>query len=119
MRRLGRIDLIALPMVPVKMRVDHLPDGLLSNALDFSVERLCRRWLGVGVHYDHSVIGQNHRGVGIHLVARRGNRRIDAIGHLCEFEEIFLGRLGVSRKDTTGVEMIERLDRRRCRANAR
>jgi hypothetical protein len=36
-----------------------------------------------------------------------------------ELEEIFLGRLGVSGQDTTGVEMIERLDRRRCRAHAR
>ena len=65
------------------------------------------------------LIGQDHRSVGIYLVARRGDRRIDAIGHLFELEEVFIGCLGVSRKDTTGVEMIERLDRRRCRANTR
>jgi hypothetical protein len=96
----------------MKMGINDLADGLLGHPLDLLVQRLCRRRLGVGIHHHHPIIGQNHRRIGIHLVPRRGDGGIDAIGHWFEFEEIFVGRLGVGWQDATEVEMLERLDGR-------
>ena len=75
MRRLGCIGLITLPMIPVKMRIDHLTDGLLGKALDFPVEapeppmawsgnppqssKLCMQSLTDAHGYDTFVSGAN------------------------------------------------------------
>ena len=46
------VDLVALPVIPVEVRVDDLAHRLLADALDLLVERPRRRGLGVRVDDD-------------------------------------------------------------------
>ena len=90
-----RVDLVALPVVPVEVRVDDLLDRLLADALDLLVERLRRRRLGVRVDDDEAVVGLDDRRVGVDLVARRGHRRPDTVADLLELERLRSRRLRV------------------------
>src|SRR5215470_11789386 len=53
------IDLIALPMIPMKMGIDQLVNRVLRQSLDLLVERPGRGRLGVRINNDHPIIGQN------------------------------------------------------------
>ena len=111
--------MIALPMIKMKMGIDDLANRLLGDALDVPIQGLRRGGLRVGIDDNDAIVGENHRGVGIHLVPRRGNSSVYSICHLLEFKEVFVGGLGVSREYAAGIDVLERLDGRRRDANMR
>lgn len=98
----------------MKMGIDDLADWLLGNSLDLFVEHLRSGWLGVGIHHDHPIVGENHCGVGIDLIPRCSAGGIDAVRDRFQFEEIFVGGLCVGCEDAAQVEVLERLDSRCC-----
>lgn len=109
-RELRRINLIALPMIPMKMGINDLADRVLRDPANLRVQRLGRRGLRMGIHHHDPVVGQDDRGIGIHFVLGRGNGGIDAIRHRLEFEELFVGGCRIGREGATEIEVIHRLD---------
>ena len=111
--------MIALPVIKMKMGIDDLANWLFGEALDFPIESLRRRGLGVGIDHDDPIIGQNHRSVAIHLVPRCSNGSVYSVRHLLEFKELFVSGLGVSREHAAGIDVPKRLDGHRSDANVR
>jgi len=107
-----RVHLIALPVIPVKVRVDDLADRLLGDGLDLAVQRVRRGGLGVRIHHDDAVVGEDHCRVGVDLVARGRDRSIHAVGHRLELEQVLFRRLGIRREHAARIEVVERLNRR-------
>src|SRR4029453_5751872 len=103
-RGLG-IDLVALPMIPMKMGIDQLVDRGLGQFPDVLVERPGRGRLGVRINHDYPIVGQNHCRVRIHFVLGRRNRGIYTVRHRFEFKEILGNCLAVSRENTAGVAL--------------
>ncbi len=106
----ARVDFVALPVVPVKVRVDDLANRLLRQALDLLVERARRRRLRVGVDDHDTVVRQDDGRVTVDLVPRRGDRGVDAIADLLELEEILVGRLRVRRHGAAQLVRVQRVD---------
>src|SRR5262249_5415086 len=108
----GRVALVALPVIPVEVRVDDLADGLLGHRLNLLVDRAGRGRLGVGVDHHDAVIGHDHRGVAVDLVGGSGDGGVDAVTDLLQLEEVlFVGRR-LGARGTTELMRIERVDRR-------
>ena len=92
--------------------------GCLRDRLDLPVQGIRGGRLGVGIHHDHAVVGEDHGGVGVDLVARRGDGGIDAVRHRLQLEQVLVGGLGVGREGAAGIEMIEGLNGRDRHAGA-
>jgi hypothetical protein len=81
-----RVGFVAVPVVPVEVRVDDVAHRLLRHLAKPLDDHLCRRRLRVRVD-DHDPVGVlDDRGVAIHLVRGRRHRRIDAVGDLLDVE---------------------------------
>ena len=105
-----RVRLVALPVIEMEMGVDHLADGLGGDPLDFLVERAGGRRLGVGIDHHDAIVRHDDGGIAVDLVSRRRDRRVQAVAHLPELEELLVGRLGVGWHGTTELVRIEGVD---------
>jgi len=72
----------------------------------------------MGIDDHDAVVGQDHGGVAVDLVARRGNRRIDAISHRFQLEELTPRSRRIGRHRAARMKMIQRLHRSQRRARA-
>ena len=77
-----RIDLVAVPVVPVEVRVDHVAHRLARDVAQALHDDAGGRRLRVGVDDDHAVVRLDDRRVAVHLVGRRGDRHVHAVRHL-------------------------------------
>src|SRR5262249_24479406 len=86
------IGLVALLVIPVKVRVDDISHGLGSQLLDLCDEGTRRGGLGVGVNHKHTVVEQDNGGIAVDLVGGFGDGGVDAIGNRLDVEHILVGK---------------------------
>src|SRR3989475_10770767 len=79
--RLG-VHLVAVPVVPVEVRVDHVAHRLRCDRADPVDDHPGRRGLGVRVDDDDAVVALDDRGVAVDLVRGGGHRGVHAVGDL-------------------------------------
>ena len=81
-----RVGLVAVPVVPVEVRVDHVADRLLRHLAQALDDHLGGRRLRVRVD-DHDAVGVLDDGrVAIHLVRRGRDSGVDAVGDFLDVE---------------------------------
>ena len=100
----GRVDLVALPVVPVEVRVDDLPHRGVRDRLHLPIDLHRGGGLRVGVDDDDAVVRDDHRRVRVHLVLRRRDGRVDPVGHLLELEQLL--RVGVGMRRHRAAELV-------------
>ena len=91
------IGLVALVVVPVKVRVDDVFHGLIRHLLDLFDEAARRRRLGVGIDDQDTVIKKNNGGVAVYLVGGLGDGSVHSLRNRLDFEQV-IGQAG-SRKE--------------------
>ena len=82
----GRVHLVAVPVVPVEVRVDDVADRLRRDVAQPLDDHAGRRRLGVRVDDEDAVVALDDGGVGVHLVGGGGHRHVDAVGHPLDVE---------------------------------
>jgi hypothetical protein len=100
------------------MRIDDLADRLLGDRLNFAVQRVGCRRLGVRVDHNDAVVGENNSSIAVDLVARRGDRRINAVGHGLQLEQLLTRSLRVGCESTARIQVVQGLDGRNCHSGA-
>jgi hypothetical protein len=83
--RLG-IDLVAVPVVPVKVGVDDVAHGLRREVAQMVHDDPGRRGLAVRVDDDQAVVRLDDRRIAVDLVRGRGHRDVHAVGDLLNVE---------------------------------
>ena len=81
-----RIDLVAVPVIPVEVRVDHVADGFAGEIAQLLDDHPGRRRLRVRVDHHDAVRVLDDRGVAIHLVGGGCHGRPDSVGDLLDVE---------------------------------
>ena len=83
--RLG-VDFVAVPVVPVEVRVDHVAHGLAGEIAEPVDDDAGRRGLRVRVDDDEPAVRLDDRRVAVDLVRGRGHRDVHAVGDLPDVE---------------------------------
>jgi len=81
-----RVDLVAVPVVPVEVRVHDVADGLGRDLAQVLDDHARRRGLAVRVDDHHPVVGLDDRGVAVDLVGGRGHGGVHAVRQLRDVE---------------------------------
>src|SRR3989442_1015016 len=82
----GGVHLVAVPVVPVEVRVDHVAHRLRRDLAQPFHDDAGRRGLRVCVDDGHAIVALDDRRVRVHLVGRRGDRDVHAVGDLLDLE---------------------------------
>src|SRR5438034_624412 len=91
----GGVHLVAVPVVPVELRVDHVAHRLRRDLAQPFHDDAGRRGLRVCVDDGHAVVALDDRRVRVHLVGRRGDRDVHAVGDLLDLEPCVAGALSL------------------------
>src|SRR5216117_4013888 len=91
----GGVHLVAVPVVPVEVRVDHVAHRLRRDLAQPFHDDAGRRGLRVCVDDGHAVVALDDRRVRVHLVGRRGDRDVHAVGDLLDLEPCVAGALSL------------------------
>src|SRR3989442_11744385 len=78
--------LVAVPVIPVEVRVDHVADGLARDVTQLLDDHPGRRRLRVRVDDHHAIVVFDDGRVAVHLVRGRRHCGIDAVSHFLDVE---------------------------------
>ncbi len=89
------IRMITLGVVPMKVRVDDVPNRLFRNfPLDLVNERSGRRRLGVRVDHDHILRPDEDGGIAVQHGLGTRMSEVNAVGHFLHVEQLGVGARG-------------------------